>query len=91
MSPTHAKVLAEMIRTAVSQWEGTFGPLPDNNVLESFGVNAPGGTSSPSVSDGVYLMTTPFSAGQHTIHFHAETPAFHFFLDITYHLNVASG
>ena len=65
--------------------------LPDNNVLESFGVNAPGGTSSPSVSDGVYLMTTPFSAGQHTIHFHAETPAFHFFLDITYHLNVASG
>ena len=33
MSPTHAKVLAEMIRTAVSQWEGTFGPLPDTASL----------------------------------------------------------
>jgi Protein of unknown function (DUF3467) len=29
MSPTHAKVLAEMIRNAVSQWEGRFGELPD--------------------------------------------------------------
>lgn len=28
MSPTHAKVLAEMIRSAVNQWEDRFGALP---------------------------------------------------------------
>jgi hypothetical protein len=33
MSPTHAKVLAEMIRNAVSQWEERFGTLPDTNAL----------------------------------------------------------
>jgi hypothetical protein len=33
MSPTHAKVLAEMIRNAVSDWEARFGPLPDVSSL----------------------------------------------------------
>ena len=29
MSPTHAKVLAEIIKGAVGEWETRFGPLPD--------------------------------------------------------------
>jgi hypothetical protein len=69
----------------------TFGPLPDNNVLQSFGVTAPAGTTSLSVGDGVYLMVAPLSAGQHTIHFHGEFPAFNFLLDITYNLTVVGG
>jgi hypothetical protein len=40
------------------------------------------------VGDGYYLMLTPLSAGQHTIHFHGEVPAFGFTLDVTYHLTV---
>src|ERR1043166_2405529 len=47
----------------------TYGPLPDNNILESFGVNAPAGSTSASVADGVYVMLAPLSAGSHTIHF----------------------
>jgi hypothetical protein len=66
----------------------TYGPLPENNVLRSFGLDAPAGTTSPSVGDGVYLMLAPLSAGAHTIHFHGEAPAFNFLLDITYHLDV---
>jgi len=69
-----------------------FGPLPENNLL-----GAPAGTISPSVSDGVFLMLAPLSAGTHTIHFAGElvfTQAqdgfdFTFTLDITYHLTVA--
>jgi hypothetical protein len=69
----------------------TFGPLPANNVLQSFGITAPAGSTSLSVADGVYLMLAPLSVGGHTIHFHAETPAFNFLLDITYNLTVAPG
>jgi hypothetical protein len=68
----------------------TFGPLPNNNVLQFLGVTAATpGTTSNSVADGVYLMLPPLSVGHHTIHFHAEAPAFNFILDITYHITVA--
>jgi hypothetical protein len=33
---------------------------------------APAGTYSPGAGDGVYLMLTPLSPGQHTIHIHAD-------------------
>ncbi len=65
-----------------------FGPLPDDNVIQSFGVYAPKGTTSRSVGDGVQLMVAPMPVGHHTIHFHAEAPAFNFLLDITYHIEV---
>jgi hypothetical protein len=65
-----------------------FGPLPANNVLQSFGVDAPAGTVSPSVSDGVYLLLNPFDKGTHTLHFHAEAPAFNFLLDVSYQIKV---
>ncbi len=47
----------------------TFGPLPENNVLQWLGFDAPAGTTSQSVADGIYLMLAPLSVGKHTIHF----------------------
>lgn len=66
----------------------TFGPLPEGNFLEVFGVDAPAGTTSPSVSDGVFLMVHPLGAGVHTIHFTGAEVPFGFGMDITYHINV---
>ncbi len=71
----------------------TFGPLPDNNVLEFFGVNAPEGTTSPSVSDGVHLLLAPLSVGDHTLHFTGTLDLSSIggptiIQDITYHLSV---
>ena len=66
----------------------TFGPLPENNVLQWFGYDAPAGSTSDSVGDGVFVMLAPLAVGPHTIHFHGEVPAFNFLLDITYHLTV---
>ena len=73
--------------------------LPDDNLLQLFGFDAPAGSCLPngnacdpylSVGHGVYVMLAPISAGAHTIHFHGEIPAFAFALDITYHLTVAA-
>lgn len=66
-----------------------FGPLPDNNVLDYFGTDAPQGTISASVANGFYLMLTPLRPGQHTIHFGGTFgDPINFTLDITYHLTV---
>jgi len=73
----------------------TWGPLPENNVFQD-SVNFPAGTTSPSVSDGYFVMVAPLSVGSHTIHFKGSvvfTQAqdgfdFTFSLDITYHLMV---
>jgi hypothetical protein len=61
--------------------------LPVDN---AFGDPALGGlTSYPTVDAGIYLMLAPLSAGQHTIHFHAEEPPPYAFVeDVTYHLTV---
>jgi hypothetical protein len=72
----------------------TFGPLPDNNVLQFFGVDAPAGTVSPSVSDGIHLMLAPLSRGEHALHFHGTLDLSSiggpmFIQDITYHLTVS--
>ncbi|SPE60794.1 conserved exported hypothetical protein [Verrucomicrobia bacterium] len=53
-----------------------------------------GTTVTPAVSDGVFLMVAPLSAGPHTIHFvgvvgPVATPFF--FKDITYNITVAPG
>jgi hypothetical protein len=68
----------------------TYGPLPDDNVLQLFGFDAPDGAISLSVTDGFYLMLEPLSVGQHTIRFTGTFGApINFTLDITYHLTVA--
>ena len=62
-----------------------WGPLPAGNL---FGdpVDFPAGLTSPSVSDGYYLMLEPLLPGSHTLHFTGGVPGFE--LDITYHLTV---
>jgi len=64
--------------------------LPDNNLFQFFGLTAPAGTTSPSVSDGVYRMLHPLSTGNHVLHFAGQIPTFNFGLDITYYLKVGS-
>jgi hypothetical protein len=74
----------------------TIGPVPDNNVFQATGVPAPAGTTTPSVSDGVFVMVEPLCTGRHTIHFTGSlvfTLAqdgfdFTFSQDITYDLKV---
>jgi hypothetical protein len=73
-----------------------YGPLPDNNIAQSFGIDAPEGTTSLAVGDGIYVMVPPLSAGKHKIHFEGVamyTEAedgfnFIFSLDITYNITV---
>ena len=74
--------------------------LPDNNILQLFGFDAPAGQCFPigsscvpyrSVADGYYLLLSPPRAGAHTIHVHGAIPAFGFTLDVTYHLKVRHG
>ncbi len=63
--------------------------LPDNDVWGVVGSTTidggvfQSGTYGPSVQDGIYLMLTPLSKGEHTIRFTAGD-----FLDVTYHLTV---
>lgn len=47
----------------------TIGPVPDNNVLQLFGLDAPEGTTSDSVSDGYWAMVRPLPVGTHTVSF----------------------
>jgi hypothetical protein len=71
----------------------TYGPLPDNNVLQSFGLTAPAGTTAQFVNDGIQLMLHPLSTGAHELHFYSELDLGDiggpkFVQDITYHLVV---
>jgi hypothetical protein len=65
-----------------------FGPLPAGNIFDFFHIPAPAGTTSPSVSDGYYLMLAPLSVGRHEIHFVGKNSD-GFIQDITYHLTIA--
>jgi hypothetical protein len=42
-----------------------YGPLPENNVPQWSGYDAPAGAVSASVADGFYLMLKPLNLGQH--------------------------
>jgi hypothetical protein len=67
-----------------------FGPLPENNLFDYFGINAPAGTTSSSVDAGIYLLLAPLSVGEHEIHFGGTfdvEPSVVF--DTTYHVTVA--
>lgn len=66
--------------------------LPDKNLFETFGYNAPAGTKVRVVSDGIWLNLAPMAVGQHTLKFGATVPAGAnqppFTFTITYHINV---
>jgi hypothetical protein len=71
----------------------TIGPLPDNNVFQLFGLDAPEGTTTSSVSDGFFAMVKPLSVGKHTLHFGGVTDVTSiggpvFIQNIRYEINV---
>jgi len=61
--------------------------IPADNIYSLFGLNFPAQTVHEAVADGVFVMLTPRSAGQHTIHFTATFEG-GFGFDITYHITV---
>ncbi len=44
-----------------------FGPLPENNLFQFFGMDVPKGTTSRSVAAGCHLLLTPLSVGHHEV------------------------
>ena len=65
-----------------------FGPLPEDNVFEFFGLDAPAGTTSPSVVAGVYVLLAPLKVGTHTVRF-GGTDLLGFSSDTTYNITVS--
>jgi hypothetical protein len=68
--------------------------MPTDNavslILSKFGLDPqPAGTFSPAVSDGYWVMFTPLSPGQHTIHFEGVQTGGFATGGITYNLTVA--
>lgn len=66
------------------QW----GPLPQDNLFQYFGMDAPAGTTSLAVDAGYYLLVTPLSKGLHTLHFGGKLDAIGAAIDTTYRVNV---
>jgi hypothetical protein len=50
-----------------------FGPLPEDNLFQFLGLDAPAGTTSLSVSAGYHLLLTPLSVGRHEVRVGATT------------------
>ena len=46
--------------------------LPEDNMIQFFGYDAPAGTYYPAISDGYFVMLAPLSAGEHTIYIATE-------------------
>jgi hypothetical protein len=63
----------------------TFGPLPDPNIL--LGTDDVGLTGQ-STDAGFYLLLTPLSIGNHTIHFGGTFDEFNASIDTTYNIAV---
>lgn len=58
-------IQAYRVQSPLFEW----GPLPEDNILAFFGLDAPEGTTSLAVDAGYYLLLPPLSVGCHTIHF----------------------
>jgi hypothetical protein len=52
-------------KSPLFQWP----PLPENNIAQFSGLNAPAGTTTDAVDAGYYLLLTPLSVGNHVINF----------------------
>jgi hypothetical protein len=66
-----------------------FGPLPEDNLLAFFGVDAPAGATSPSVDAGYYLLLAPLSVGKHVLRVRATFDEFDASIDTTFNITVA--
>lgn len=64
--------------------------LPANDIFTAMGEGTfSPGYYFPGVDDGFYVMLKPLAPGKtHTIHFHAEAPAWSWVLDITYNVTI---
>lgn len=51
------------VESPLFQW----GPLPEDNLLSFFGVDAPEGTTSDAVDAGYYLLVEPLKEGRHLV------------------------
>jgi hypothetical protein len=68
-----------------------WGPLPEDNLFAFFGFDAPAGTTSLAVDDGVWLLLPPLSVGTHELHFGGTFDSLGFGIDTTYRVTVAPG
>ena len=57
-------------------------------LFEFFGLDAPAGTTSPSVDAGVYVLLAPLKVGTHTVHFGGTFDLLGFSIDTTYIITV---
>jgi hypothetical protein len=64
----------------------TFTGASPNIFMESYA-----GYQSYAFADGFWVMLTPLTPGNHTIHFEGEIPSWAFKVDVTYNLTVAPG
>ena len=63
--------------------------LPEDNLFEFFGLDAPAGTTSPAVDAGVYLLVAPLRTGQpHTIRVGGTFDNLGFSIDTTFQITV---
>ncbi len=75
-----------------TQSPGLWGiTLPDNNVFQLFGIDAPAGYYYPAFADGYYLMIAPLPVGSHVLHWTGDIPMIGHSQDITFHLNIVGG
>lgn len=63
--------------------------LPEDNLFQFFGLDAPAGTTSPAVDAGIYLLLAPLRVGTHTIHVGGTFDHMGFSIDTTFHITVA--
>jgi len=62
--------------------------LPEDNLFAFFGLDAPGGTTSPAVDAGVYLLLAPMSVGKHTLHIEGSFDLLGLTFDNTFNITV---
>jgi hypothetical protein len=65
-----------------------WGPLPEGNLFQYFGMTAPAGTTSPAVDAGYYLLLHPLSVGKHTVEFGARFDELGGIINTKYIVNV---
>src|SRR5262249_28161905 len=69
--------------------------FPNDNAYQFFGVNVPGGAQGRAITEGIYVMIAPLSAGTHYLEIGATlpptptSPQGSFSFDIHYTINVA--
>lgn len=88
--------VADLLSYRTQSGLDTYGPLPEDDLFDAFGLDFATGATSDFVADGISLMVAPLSAGSHVIKFggtltFTQNPDgfdYVFHLDITYNITV---